>query len=156
MSGQDVLIHATAVARAGCCVLLCGPPGAGKSDLALRLIAQSPATSARDAPFVLVADDQVVLTLANGQLLAAPPTTIAGKLEVRGIGIVTVPFIAEAKVALHVDLVATDAIERMPPPAFVTHAGLAIPAVRLRPFEASATAKVGLALARVARCDTWP
>ncbi len=105
---------------------------------------------------MLVADDQVLLTGAQTELLAEAPSTIAGKLEVRGLGIVAVPFVAQAKVALHVDLVATDTIERMPPPSFVTHAGIAIPALRLRPFEASATAKVAMALAQATRCDTWP
>lgn len=156
MNGDVVLIHATAVARAGHCVLLCGPSGTGKSDLALRLIWQSHATTAADQRFALVADDQVLLTCANGELLASAPATIAGKLEVRGIGIVAVPYVAAAKVELHIDLVTADAIERMPPQSFVTHAGIAIPALRLHPFEASAAAKVALALAQQTRCDTWP
>lgn len=151
-----MLIHATAVARAGLCVLLCGPSGAGKSDLALRLISQSHAATAADQRFALVADDQVLLTHAQGELLASAPATIAGRLEVRGIGIVAVPYVATAKVALHIDLVATDAIDRMPQQSFVTHAGISIPALRLRPFEASAAAKVALALAQQPRCDTWP
>lgn len=155
LAGHEVLLHATAVAQAGQCVLLCGPPGAGKSDLALRLIRQAP-RSTQEQHFELVADDQVVLARAQDALLARPPETIAGRLEVRGLGIIALPFVAQARVALHIDLVGRDVIERMPEPAAVTHLGIAIPLLRLDPFEASAPIKVGLALAQALRCDTWP
>ena len=86
-------------------MLLRGAPGAGKSDLALRLI---------EGGAQLVADDQVALTSSGGALLAAPPARIAGLLEVRGIGIVSMEFMPQCPVRLVVDLAAPHAIERMP------------------------------------------
>ena len=90
-----VLVHGSCVGIGGRGVLLRGPPGGGKSDLALRLI---------DGGAVLVADDQVALTARDGALFAAPPETIAGKIEARGIGIMNLPHDAEARVALVIDL----------------------------------------------------
>ena len=63
----------------GRAVLIAGPSGAGKSDLALRLI---------DRGFTLVSDDQTIVKRDGDRLLASAPPTIAGKLEIRGIGIV--------------------------------------------------------------------
>ena len=136
------LIHATCVALAGTGVLLRGSPGNGKSDLALRLV---------DGGAVLVADDQVSLTARDGRLFAAPPQAIAGKIEVRGIGIVTVPHAAEAPVALAVDLVAPGAVERMPTPSHCSYLGIDLPLVALAPFEASTPAKVRLAVGAATR-----
>lgn len=118
-------------------MLLRGAPGAGKSDLALRLIE----VGAR-----LVADDQVALTGSGGAVLAAPPARIAGLLEVRGIGIVSMEYAAPCPVDLVVDLVAPEAVERMPATATVDVSGHRIRCVTLAPFEASAPAKVRLAL----------
>ncbi len=84
-------IHATCVARHGHAVLLLGPSGAGKSDLAVRLIGRG---------FVLVADDRVDL---DGRL-AAPPASLSGLIEVRGLGIVRMPHEAPVPVALVLDL----------------------------------------------------
>ena len=136
-----VLVHASCVALEGRGVLLRGAPGAGKSDLALRLIE----SGAR-----LVADDQVALTSAGEALLAAPPSRIAGLLEVRGIGIVSMEHVSKCPLALVVDLVRPDAIERMPEAATVELCGHRLAHVALAPFEASAPAKVRLALSRVA------
>ena len=132
-----MMVHATCVACSGRAVLLCGPPGSGKSDLALRLI---------DGGALLVADDQVVLRPNGDELVAAAPATIAGRMEVRGIGIVAVPHVAAAPVALVVDLVAPDAVPRLPEPARRTFLGIALPLIALAPFEASAAAKIRLAL----------
>jgi RNase adaptor protein for sRNA GlmZ degradation len=134
-------VHATCVAIAGAAVLLRGGSGAGKSDLALRLIAGGAA---------LVADDQVELSAEEGRLVARAPAAIAGKLEVRGLGIVPVPAEAAAPVALVADLVAADAVERLPEPARETILGIEIARVALAPFEVSAPAKLRLALARAA------
>ena len=133
-----VLVHASCVALERSGVLLRGVPGAGKSDLALRLIEDG----AR-----LVADDQVALTSSGGTLLAAPPARIAGLLEVRGIGIVSMDFVPRCPVRLVVDLVAPQSVERMPEAANVTLSGHRLWRVALAPFEASAPAKVRLALA---------
>ena len=132
-----ILVHASCVALQGRGVLLRGAPGTGKSDLALRLIEEG----AR-----LVADDKVALTSSGGRLLAAPPAQIAGLLEVRGIGIVSMAYTAQCPVDLVVDLVAPDVVERMPETATVDVSGHRVRRVALAPFEASAPAKVRLAL----------
>ena len=136
------LIHATCVAVSGRGVLLRGPAGSGKSDLALRLI---------DGGAALVADDQVALTARDGRLFARPPETIAGNIEARGIGVMTLPHDAEAPVALVIDLVAPDQVERMPDPARCRYLGIELPLVALAPFEASAPAKVRLAVGAARR-----
>ena len=118
-------------------MLLRGAPGAGKSDLALRLI---------EGGAVLVADDQVALTSDGDVLLAAPPARIAGLLEVRGVGIVSMEFVPQCPVHLVVDLAAANAIERMPEPASVALCGHRVRRALLAPFEASTPAKVRLAL----------
>jgi len=132
-----ILVHATAVAIEGNSVLLRGPPGAGKSDLALRLI---------DGGAQLVADDQAELQLAATRILVRSPTTIAGLLEVRGIGIVRVGALAEAPLALLVDLVSPEEVERLPEPRLEEVLGLAIPLITLAAFEASAAAKIRIAV----------
>ena len=131
-------LHATSVGIGAHGVLLTGPSGAGKSDLALRLI---------DRGARLISDDQTELTVIDGRLLAAAPATIAGKIEVRGVGIVEVAQVTDIPVALVVRL--GGAVERMPPGS-ATHviAGLPVPMVTLDAFEGSAAIKVELALRR--------
>lgn len=140
-------VHATCVAlgagRRWRGVLLRGPSGAGKSDLALRLL---------DAGAKLVADDQTALFRRGSSLIAAPPGTISGLLEVRGLGIVKVGrprLLAQVPIALLVDLVPPEKIERMPERAHEDLLGVELPVVMLAPFEASASAKLRLALARI-------
>jgi HPr kinase/phosphorylase len=133
-----IRVHATCVAVDGRAVLLLGPSGSGKSDLALRLI---------DRGAMLVSDDQTELTEAEGVLTAAPPATIAGLIEVRGIGIVAMPYRAMAPVALAVRL--GEVIDRMPETGLTeAFTGVAIPLLRVDPHEASAAIKVELALKR--------
>lgn len=141
-------IHATCVAlRAGRNwrgILLRGPSGAGKSDLALRLI---------EGGSRLVADDQTALVRQGRGLVATPPGTLAGLLEVRGVGIVKLgraQLLARATIVLLVDLVPPDRIERLPDRSRETLLGVDLPVVALAPFEASAPAKLRLALARTA------
>ena len=131
-------IHASAVELGGQGVLLRGPSGAGKSDLALRLI---------DAGARLIADDRVDLAVESGRLVARPPAILAGRMEVRGLGIVAVPWVAAAPLALVVDLVAPGLVERLPERTQVTYLGIGLPLLALAPFEASAAAKLRLALA---------
>lgn len=130
-----VLIHATCIALDGRGVLLRGAPGAGKSDLALRLI---------EGGAALVADDQVALAGEGGRLIASPPAAIAGLLEVRGLGIVSMDHVPQCPV----DLARPEAIQRMPEAATVELCGQRIAHAMLAPFEASAPAKLRLALAR--------
>ena len=131
-----VLVHATAIAIDGAAVLLRGPPGAGKSDLALRLI---------DGGARLVADDQTELRREKARIMVRAPAAIAGLIEVRGIGIMRVGAVDEAPLAMLVDLAAAAEIERLPESRFEEVLGVAIPLIALAPFEASAAAKIRLA-----------
>lgn len=142
MSGNAEVLHATCVAIGDRAVLLTGPPGSGKSDLALRLI-ECPGASpvAR-----LVADDRVVVEPIGDRLVASPPPTIAGRLEVRGLGIVRTPHAEAVEVALMVELVEADQVRRWPDRETVSIQGVAIPRLRLAAFEASAPAKIRAAV----------
>ncbi|MDX1581855.1 MAG: HPr kinase/phosphatase C-terminal domain-containing protein, partial [Alphaproteobacteria bacterium] len=128
------------VVQEGRAVLLRGPSGSGKSDLALRLI---------DEGAELLGDDYVRLEMHEGTLVARPAEAIAGLLEVRGLGLVRLPYVDRAPLALVVDLVPPEHIERLPEPATTTLAGFngfVLPHLKLSPFEASASAKLRLAL----------
>ncbi len=131
------LLHGTCIEVRGTGVLVRGPSGSGKSDLALRLI---------DRGARLVADDQVEVTASGDRLIAAAPEALAGMLEVRGLGIVAVETVASARLDLVVDLVAAEQVERMPKDEPVTIEGIAVALLRLAPFQASAAAKVRLAV----------
>ena len=133
-----VVTHGTCVEIGGVGVLLRGPPGSGKSDLALRLI---------DGGARLVADDQTELHRAGEALVASAPPPIAGRIEIRGVGIVDLPSAASAPLGLVVDLVASGEIDRMPEPARCRYLDCSLPLLRLAPFEASAAAKLRAALA---------
>jgi serine kinase of HPr protein (carbohydrate metabolism regulator) len=99
-------------------------------------------------PAELVADDQVRLERVGNRLRASAPAAIAGKLEVRGIGILTLPAVPAADVVVLVELVAAEKVERMPGPNSVaTILGLELPILRLAPAEPSAPAKLLVALA---------
>jgi len=133
-------IHATSLSIGRLGVLLTGASGSGKSDLALRLV---------DGGARLVADDQTVLAAKNGRLIASAPAVLLGKLEVRGIGIVKLrgaQVTQQAPMHLLVELVPPDQIERLPEPERREILGVSLPLIRLAPFEASAPAKLRLAL----------
>ena len=129
-------VHASCVAVDGRGVLLLGPPGSGKSDLALRLI---------DGGAVLVADDRVDIRAAGGRLRASPPKTLAGRMEVRGLGILALDWRPRATLALAVELLTGSGPARLPEPAAWRYGGIALPLIRVAPFESSAAAKVRLA-----------
>jgi HPr kinase/phosphorylase len=137
MTADRQTVHATAVALAGQAVLLRGAPGSGKSDLALRLMEQGAE---------LVADDQTCLSRRGAELWAAAPEALKDLMEVRGIGVVRVSALVEAPVALLVDLVAAPEVERCPEPERETLLGIELPKLRLHATEASAPAKLRLAL----------
>ncbi|HLJ63468.1 MAG TPA: serine/threonine protein kinase [Stellaceae bacterium] len=131
------LIHGTSIALDGRGVLLRGPSGSGKSDLALRLLE----SGAR-----LVADDQTELTREGEGVIMSAPAPIAGRIEAWGLGIVEVPALGAAKLALVVDLVPRERLERLPEPQSCQILGAIFPLLALCPFDASASAKLKLAV----------
>ncbi len=143
------LVHGTCVALGHTAALLRGPSGAGKSDLALRFLYLARRGPAALASPILVADDQVWLVRHGERILVRAPKTIRGRMEVRGIGIVEVKSLAEAELALVVDLAPAGAIERMPDTDRTTLLlGVEVPTIALAPWEGSAPIKLAIALAR--------
>jgi len=146
---EETLLHATCVAIGEDGILILGPPGAGKSDLALRLLDQpGRGLSGENRAAQLVADDQVVVARRGDALFASPPAALAGKIEVRGLGIATVPFRPSVKLALAVRLTPAPAIERMPEPAdsSLDILGVGLPVVLADGAMASAPARLRAAL----------
>ena len=131
--------HASTVAIDGRAVLITGPSGAGKSDLALRLM---------DRGFSLVSDDRTIVRRDGDRLIASAPSQIAGKIEIRGIGIVDMESQADVPVALVVEL--TSEIERIPDDGRDRPVlGVPVPLVSIDAMTASAPSKVALALDRL-------
>ena len=144
-----MLVHAACLSFDGQGVLILGPPGSGKSDLALRLIDQpGHGTSGRLRQARIVSDDEVLVRRAGDDLLATAPATIAGLLEVRGLGIVPVPVVAEVRLVLVVRLKPAAGIERLPDLPAQGHVllGLTLPFVDIDPELTSAPARVRAAL----------
>ncbi len=141
---DNQLIHCTTIAfeKGGwlTAVLLRGESGSGKSDLALRVIDAGRAE--------LVSDDQTLLAKQGNDILASPPATIAGKLEVRGLGIVSFSYCSEVPVGLIVDLVSRDEVDRLPEPNTEEIFGVEIPRIQLHSFDHSTVAKLLLAISR--------
>lgn len=146
MSGAALLVHATAVAIKGRAILLMGPSGCGKSDLALRLI---------DRGAQLVCDDycDIIDGMAGPEVHAKK--TIAGKIELRGVGIIELEHVAHAPLSLVLQL---DAVpERLPSDdRTIELQGWSIPAYALAPFEASAPLKVEMLLQRAIDAGRFP
>ena len=133
---QTELVHATTVAIGGRGVLISGPSGSGKSDLALRLI---------DRGAKLVADDRTIVRAEGAGALAFAPETIAGRLEVRGVGILATEQVEGVPLSLCVEL--GRSVDRLPAPRTRTVAGVPVAELLLDPEPASAPIKVELALA---------
>ena len=132
-------LHASTVAIGGRAVLITGPSGSGKSDLALRLL---------DRGFALVSDDQTIVKKSGNHLTASAPPTIRGKLEIRGIGIVTMDQVDDRPVALIVEL--TSDIRRLPDDSRERPVmGIPVPLISVDATTASAAAKVAIALERL-------
>ena len=132
-------VHASTVALNGRAVLITGPSGSGKSDLALRLL---------DRGFVLVSDDRTIVKRQDERLLASTPPNIAGKLEIRGIGIVDVETASDLPVALIIEL--TSDIQRLPDDSRERPIlGVSLPLISIDAMTASAPSKVALALDRL-------
>lgn len=132
-------LHASCVANDGRAVLIAGPSGSGKSDLALRLL---------DHGFTLVSDDRTIVRKEGDKLVASAPATIKGKLEIRGIGIVDMQSVSDVPVALVVDL--TSDIQRLPDDSRARLIlGMSIPLITVDAMTASAASKVTLGLDRL-------
>ena len=139
MSLSAETVHGSTVAIEGRAVLITGPSGAGKSDLALRLI---------DRGFALVSDDQTIVRRVGERLVASAPPTIAGKLEIRGIGIVDMAAVDNVPVALIVEL--TGDIQRMPGDSRERPIlGVSVPLISVDAMTASAASKVAVGLDRL-------
>jgi serine kinase of HPr protein (carbohydrate metabolism regulator) len=137
-------LHGTAAARwmtgvGWRAVLITGAPGAGKSDLALRLIGRG---------WRLIADDYAHVVASGGALYAIAPETITGRMEARGVGVVPACARGLTRLSLAVELTGGP-VERLPEPRARTVEGVALPVLRLNGFEASAVEKVAAALARL-------
>jgi len=133
-------IHATCVEVDGLGILLRGPSGSGKSDLALRLM---------DDGAHLIADDYTDLTAQNNRLIATAPHSIKNLIEVRGVGVLKIAAAVQADVGAIIDLVTPEQIDRLPEDEEITMLGLPLLRFKLTPFEASAPAKVRLIARRV-------
>lgn len=136
-------IHATCVEVMEHGILLLGEPGSGKSDLALRLI--DPECGSRQmCNGRLVADDRVILENVDGRLSATAPEKLRGRLEVRGVGVVSVPYATRVAVILVVHLNADKTVDRTPDfeRQVVDISGVRLPYLDINPFEASAPAKI--------------
>ncbi|NND50313.1 MAG: hypothetical protein HKN60_08675 [Rhizobiales bacterium] len=101
-----------------------------------------------DEGALLVSDDQTIIEAADGQLHASPPATIAGKLEVRGHGIVALEYVPIQRLDLIVDLADAGTVERMPEPSELTETlcGCQLDRVFADASRADATARIRLAL----------
>jgi serine kinase of HPr protein (carbohydrate metabolism regulator) len=118
-------VHASAVLVGARAVLVRGPSGSGKSQLALSLIE---AARGGRLPFArLVADDRTLLTAGHGRLLVRPPPPLAGLLEIRGVGLLRLPYEPVAVVGWVVDLAAADAARMPEMTAAATLAGISVP-----------------------------
>jgi serine kinase of HPr protein (carbohydrate metabolism regulator) len=132
-------LHSSTVALNGRAVMISGPSGSGKSDLALRLL---------DRGFILVSDDQTIVRRSGERLIASAPPTIKGKLEIRGVGIVAMDQADDVPVALLVEL--TSDIQRLPDDSRERPIlGIPLPLISVDAMTASAASKVALALDRL-------
>ena len=128
-------VHATCIGLEGIGLLLRGPSGTGKSDLAFRMMEHNSK---------LIADDCVNLFLKNGVLMAQAPYSLRGLLEVRGVGIIEVPYENNICVFGVINLVDSNQVQRLPNHQMETLLGIEVPSYQLNPWEISAIAKVRL------------
>ncbi len=131
-------INGTCVSIGNTGVLIRGRSGAGKSDLALRLI---------DRGAALVSDDYCEIEKKDGAIILSPPATIAGQIEVRGLGIVRTEYRSHVRLDLVVDLASETGIERLPEKTTEEISGVMVAWMQVDPTRASADAKVRLKVA---------
>jgi len=118
-------------------VLLQGPSGSGKSDLALRAL---------DLGWRLITDDRTLVWASRGRLYGRAPDALAGLIEARGLGVLPAPPRAFSTIALAARCVDADSVERMPEPQTLVLLDLPVPLIALAARQASAPAKLGRAL----------
>lgn len=136
-----IKVHASVVAIEGQAVMLRGPSGSGKSDLSLRMI---------DEGAELVSDDYVELYTQDSHIMVSAPPPLQGMLEVRGFGLVTLPFRHKARLSIVFDLMGHKNIDRLPERDTLFFAdGVGVPLLRLDGLASSSPAKVRLALANL-------
>jgi hypothetical protein len=149
MSAEMTLVlQASAVAIGGRALLIEGPPGSGKSSLALALI---------DRGAGLIGDDAVQLERVGDTLIASPPPNIAGLIELRGIGLVRLPVAPAAPVALILTLGGPPAarLPEMPLPCR-SIAGVAVPVLGFEPGTIAPALRAEQALALHGRVANPP
>lgn len=129
------LHHASCVEFKGKGILILGDSGAGKSDLAIRLL---------DAGGTLVSDDYVEVINENNQVIAKTAPNIGGMIEVRGIGLMNVDFLSETKLDLVLELVTPNLIDRLPEDFYFEEGNAKIPFFKFDGFCSSAIAKINL------------
>ena len=149
MTENQLLVHATCISIDGHGVLLRGPPGSGKSSLALQLMeSRGDGLSGSDMRAQLISDDQTLLTNRANALMATAPANIQGFMEVRGYGLISVKVLRTAPVLFAVDLMPWQDIDRMAEVGFEKISILAVDIYRmaLDPSQPSAPARLRLAL----------
>jgi serine kinase of HPr protein (carbohydrate metabolism regulator) len=140
-----VILHAGLMAiRSGGAwrgVLIMGSSGAGKSDLMVRAL---------DHGFRLVADDRTVAWISDARLFGRAPDTLAGLLELRGVGILQEPSLPVSEICFAVRCETSPSeVERVPEDAWESIGSVRIPLLRAHALDASAPAKLGRALIRL-------
>ena len=118
-------------------ILIEGPSGIGKSDLALRAL---------DAGFRLVADDRTLVWASDGRLFGRAPSPLFGLIEARGVGVLFADALPFCEVSLVVRCVAQGEVERLPEARTVALCGVTLPLLSLWPLEVTAPAKIRRAI----------
>ena len=129
--------YATAVIYCGFGILIRGPSGSGKSDLALRLI---------DDGADLIADDQVVIKAVGQELYLSPPDSLSGLIEVRGVGVIKIEYFRDIRLCLIVELDPRNEIQRIPKIKEELIKKIPVPVINMYAFESSVLAKIKIIL----------
>ncbi len=129
--------YATAVTYCGFGILIRGPSGSGKSDLALRLI---------DDGAGLIADDQVVIKAVQQELYLSPPDSLSGLIEVRGVGVIKIEYVRDIRLCLIVELDPSNEIQRIPLIKEELIKNIPVPVINMYAFESSVLAKLKIIL----------
>lgn len=135
---SDIQLHGTCVAIKNQAVLIAGKPGVGKTSLALQLI---------DRGAILIADDQTLISLEDGILIAMSTAPLQGMMEVRGIGICTFPYQEKSPLALYIEICDGELPERLPEPTFTVYHGIRVPSLKLIRNDPLGAIKIELKLA---------